>query len=320
MSETVRLYRYQELLRSGHPVSKERLMSETEVSLATFKRDIAKLRDQLNFPIEFDRESQGYVLRRDQPLTELPGFWFSPDEIIVLATIQSLLLQLAPSLMAGQLNTVRERLNKLLEKNGINPSELASRIQLMPLANRQPDGKVFGAITVATLERKRLTINHHNRQRDEIAVRQVSPIDIEYYRDNWYLTAWCHTRNDIRRFAIDAITKADVSDDPAQEVSPEDRDQRLRRGYGIFSGTTVTWARIRFSAERSKWIENETWHPQQKVSKDESGRVIMEIPYSDARELISDILRHGADAEVIAPKALRESAENTLRTALENYQ
>ena len=140
MSETVRLYRYQELLRSGHPVSRERLISETEVSLATFKRDIAKLRDQLNFPIEFDREAQGYVLRQDQALTELPGFWFSPDEIMGLATIQSLLLQLAPSLMAGQLNTVRERLNKLLEKNGINPSELASRIQLMPLANRQPDG------------------------------------------------------------------------------------------------------------------------------------------------------------------------------------
>lgn len=319
MSETVRLYRYQELLRSGHPVSKERLMSETEVSLATFKRDIAKLRDQLNFPIEFDRESQGYVLRRDQPLTELPGFWFSPDEIMGLATIQSLLLQLAPSLMAGQLNTVRERLNKLLEKNGINPSELASRIQLMPLANRQPDGKVFGALTVATLERKRLTINHHNRQRDEIAIRQVSPIDIEYYRDNWYLTAWCHTRNDLRRFAIDAITKAVVSDNPAQEISSEERDQRLRRGYGIFSGTTVTWARIRFSAERSKWIENETWHLQQKVSKDDSGRVIMEIPYSDARELISDILRHGAEAEVIKPKALRDAVAKALKDALKQY-
>ena len=294
-------------------------MSETEVSLATFKRDIAKLRDQLNFPIEFDREAQGYVLRQDQALTELPGFWFSPDEIMGLATIQSLLLQLAPSLMAGQLNTVRERLNKLLEKNGINPSELASRIQLMPLANRQPDGKVFGAITVATLERKRLTINHHNRQRDEIAVRQVSPIDIEYYRDNWYLGAWCHTRNDLRRFAIDAITKAVVSDDPAQEISSEERDQKLRRGYGIFSGTTVTWARIRFSAERSKWIENETWHPQQKVSKDDSGRVIMEIPYSDARELISDILHHGAEAEVIKPKALRDAVARALKDALKQY-
>jgi predicted DNA-binding transcriptional regulator YafY len=57
MSESIRLYKYQALLANGRGASRERLMAAVEVSLATFKRDIAKLRDQMNVPVEFDRDS-----------------------------------------------------------------------------------------------------------------------------------------------------------------------------------------------------------------------------------------------------------------------
>jgi predicted DNA-binding transcriptional regulator YafY len=319
MSEVVRLYRYRDLLRGGHPVTKERLMQETEVSPATFKRDLQKLRDQLNVPIEFDREVGGYVLRATDEKNELPGMWFSSDEIIGLATIQSLLVQLAPSLMSGQLRGIQDRLNQLLAKSGINPEEMASRILLMPLASREADNQVFSTITRATLERKRLVLTHHNRQREETATREVSPIDIEHYRDNWYLSAWCHTRNDIRRFSIDAIKKVRPLESPAISVDDETRRERLQGSYGIFSGTTIRWASIRFTAHRARWVSTEVWHPQQRISTDRQGRLTLEVPYSDDRELVADILRHGAEAEVIKPKALRDAVAKALKDALKQY-
>lgn len=62
MSELVRLYRYKSLLSGRRAVSSQELMTALEISPATFKRDLAKLRDQLHVPIKFNRELGGYTL------------------------------------------------------------------------------------------------------------------------------------------------------------------------------------------------------------------------------------------------------------------
>ena len=63
MSEVVRLYRYKSLLSARRAVSAEELMASLEISRATLKRDIAKLRDQLHVPITFNRELIGDIMR-----------------------------------------------------------------------------------------------------------------------------------------------------------------------------------------------------------------------------------------------------------------
>jgi predicted DNA-binding transcriptional regulator YafY len=67
---------------------------------------------------------------------------------------------------------------------------------------------LFEVIASATLARKRLRIDHYNRQNGQTVSREVSPQRVVHYRDNWYLDAWCHLRNDLRSFAIDAIQAA----------------------------------------------------------------------------------------------------------------
>ena len=47
MSEIVRLYSYKDLFAGRRAVGKAEIMAKLEISEATFKRDIAKLRDQL---------------------------------------------------------------------------------------------------------------------------------------------------------------------------------------------------------------------------------------------------------------------------------
>ena len=94
MSEVVRLYQYKSLLSGRRAVSAQAIQEALEISPATFKRDIAKLRDQLHVPIEFNRELGGYTLEQGHTDTELPGLWFSQEEILALVTIQQLLEQL----------------------------------------------------------------------------------------------------------------------------------------------------------------------------------------------------------------------------------
>jgi predicted DNA-binding transcriptional regulator YafY len=59
MSEIDRLYRYKTLLSSRRAMPREDILNELEISPATFKRDLAKLRDRLNSPIVFDRDLGG---------------------------------------------------------------------------------------------------------------------------------------------------------------------------------------------------------------------------------------------------------------------
>ena len=46
---------------------------------------------------------------------------------------------------------------------------------------------------------------------------------------------------------------------------------------------------------------------------------MLSIPYSEDRELVMDILRHGADVEVLEPEALRHRVRDALLAAVKNY-
>ena len=56
-----------------------------------------------------------------------------------------------------------------------------------------------------------------------------------------------------------------------------------------------------------RWAAKENWHGQQILEFDPSGNYVLQVPYSDDRELVLDILRHGGHVEVLSPKELRKT-------------
>ena len=60
MSQTERIHQIIHLLESSrHPVPIARFLDELEVSRATFKRDLAYLRDRLGAPVTWQRGNDG---------------------------------------------------------------------------------------------------------------------------------------------------------------------------------------------------------------------------------------------------------------------
>jgi len=102
MDRTERFYKIQRLLQARGTVRLADLLRELGVSRATFKRDLEYMRDRMNAPIEWDREKRGYRFveaAAGAPRYELPGLWFSPEEIRALLTMQHLLASLRPVLL-----------------------------------------------------------------------------------------------------------------------------------------------------------------------------------------------------------------------------
>jgi predicted DNA-binding transcriptional regulator YafY len=93
----------------------------------------------------------------------------------------------------------------------------------------------------------------------------------------------------------------------------------LASGYGIFSGTKVQWATLKFSPTVARYVALEEWHPKQKSRMEPDGSYVLEVPFSSDRELAMDVLRYGADVEVIGPRMLREEIAQRLRSAAARY-
>lgn len=321
MAKTDRLAKLKLLFDNSPLLTKARLLRELEISEPTLKRYLALLRDQLNAPVVYDRDLVGWRLERDTPHLgtqyEMPGMWFSAEEMHALLTMQHLLANLdAGGLLQPHIEPLRKKLARILGTGAPEDAEMGRRIKLVTLGARRMHLPSFQAVGTALLRRQRLLLRYHGRGKAQSTEREVSPQRLVHYRDNWYLDAWCHLRGGLRHFSVDAIEQVQVIDRPARDVPETELDAVLGAGYGIFSGQAVQWAMLRFTAHRARWVAAETWHPQQRGTWDEAGRWLLELPYADPRELEMDILRHMPHVEVLAPAELRQSVGGKMREGL----
>jgi predicted DNA-binding transcriptional regulator YafY len=317
MSQTERLYRMRQWLETGRCLRPAEVQRELEVSASTVKRDIQHLRHRMNWPLEWVGELGGWRLDRRQAVVgtqfELPGLYLSAEEIHALLTMQHLLAHLdAGGLLGPHIEPLRRRLTRMLD-GGLPPStEVARRIRVQTVGARRVHLPHFQALGSALLRRRRIEVAYHGRTRDTPSRRELSPQRLVHYRDNWYLDAWCHLRQALRSFSVDAIGQVQVLDRACTEVADTELDAVLGAGYGIFAGREVKWAGLRFTPERSRWVSAETWHPRQRGRFDAEGRWLLELPYADPRELVMDILRHVPEVQVLWPEELAEEVRGKL--------
>lgn len=304
MSKIDRLYSYRTLLTGRRAVPRHEILDKLEISPATFKRDLAKQRDRLNIPVVFDRDLGGYRLEQTDSRQELPGLWFSQDEILALLTIQNMLEQLEPGLLGPKLKPLKGRLDDMLTGQGLSSELLSQRVRIVHAGKRRLKLKCFELVAKATLERKQIMISHFNRQNGKTVERTISPQQLVHYRDNWYVDAWCHLRKEVRSFAVDAINECELLSEDAKELDPDQLRASMQSGYGIFGGAVKGWAKLKFTPERARWVQHEEWHSDQKGHEEPDGSYVLEIPYSDERELVGDILRFGKDVQVLGPQTL----------------
>ena len=313
MSQLERIYKFDRLLRKRQPPTKREILRDFEISPAQFKRDLDFMRERLGASITFDFATGGYRYASED--FNLPGLWFSESEVYSMLLMHALLNQLQNGLVREQLAPFEDKLRALLGNSRRGADSILERMQVTPAAQRPTNPQHFQAICDGTLRRKRLRMRYYARYRDAETDRVVSPQRVVYYRGNWYLDAWCHEKQAIRRFAMDAVREVVVLDERANEVKPDGAEQ----GYGIFAGPAAQTAVLLFDAEAARWVREEEWHPHQKVAHLPDGGIQLEVPYSEPQEIMMDILRHGPHVEVVRPASLRSAVADAHRQAAERY-
>ena len=318
MSKVERLYHLHNILSQRRtPISRQDLMERLECSQATLYRLVNELRDFLGAPIEQDPDTRGFYYDRsyDQPF-ELPGIWISPSELQALLTARQVLSNVQPGLLEGELESLQGRITSLLRQRGLETEGGQSRIHIQHAAGRAVPAHMFQDVLGALIQRRRLCIRYHGRRRDQESERVISPQRLTQYRNSWYLDAWCHEAEGLRSFALERVREQSVLEEEAREVAPEDLSAHFDDSYGIFSGPAEHIAELKFTPEMARWVSDEVWHADQQGAFEADGSWLLKVPFSSARELIMDVLRYGAEVEVLAPGFLRDAvAEEARKTA-----
>lgn len=322
MDKLTRLYRLHQLLagrRVGVPLCQ--IMAELDCSRATANRVIQEMRDTFNAPILFDREQQGYRYDRSNAGGfELPGLWFSESELTGLLSMQRWLDQIGGGFVGRMLAPLGEQMRKMLGDSAAE-GQIAQRIVLQEVGQRPSAAQYFSELAAATLNRVQIEVGYRDRTRNAVTCRVLSPQRLLHYRDNWYLDAYCHLREDLRRFALDRVQSVQVLAIAAREFSADEVMRAFDRTFGIFGGKPAHTAVLRFSDAAAQWVSEEVWHPRQQSEWLADGRYELWLEIGEqAGELVQDILRFGAQVEVVEPIFLREQVRQKLAAALAQYK
>jgi predicted DNA-binding transcriptional regulator YafY len=332
MDRTERFYRIEVLIRDRGFVSFADLQGELEVSRATLKRDLEYLRSRMGVPIVYDRDRNGYRFdaapgaeaeaRRGKTRSgqELPGVWFSEREIHALLTMQQLISGLdGAGILARHLAPLQDKLQAMLGATDSEVREAMKRVRIAQPTRRAVALQCFERVGAALLGRKRLALTYYTRSKRSESQRVVSPQRLVHYRNTWYLDAWCHQQDGLRRFALDAVRQAELVEQRAKEVAMKTVEAELDAGYGIYGGKALRWASLLFAPAAATWVAHETWHEQQQQELLPDGSLRLKLPYSDDTELVMDLMRHGADVLVEGPAELRRHVAERLGAAASRY-
>jgi predicted DNA-binding transcriptional regulator YafY len=322
MSDPERLHRIKYMIQQRKCVPIDAFLDELEISKATFKRDLEYLRSRLNASIIYDRFLGGYKFENpgDVDKVEMTGLWFSEKEATALVLMQHLLSSLDQGGLIGpHIEPLTSIIDGILGQSETTTKELRKRIKVLGMGSRKNSIENFSEVGTALLKRNRLVIQYYAKSKGEETEREISPQRLIFYRENWYLDAYCHMREGLRSFAVDGIRSAVPTNTKAQEISDKECQEHFAQSYGIFSGKATQRAKLRFTPEHARWVSGENWHGQQVGSFDKEGYYLLEFDFNQDPELIMDILKHGSGVEVLGPASLKKRVLEELQKALKNY-
>ena len=282
MSQTERVYKIEMLIRHRGHVSFAALLEELEVSPATLKRDLEFLRSRLGAPIVYDRDRKGYGFDGEHRSQrhELPGLWFNEKELYSLLMAHQLLSELdSDGMLSRHLQPLLDRIHQMLGARDAQSNALMKRVRIIGSAKRAVSSRFFELVGEALIERQRLRLRYLTRGRGEVSERDVSPQRLVHYRNTWYLDAWCHRVESLRRFALDAIEEAALVRTRARDVAMNRVEAAMDAGYGIYAGGVRQWAILVFDAQAAQWVSHEAWHPMQQSKWLDDGRYELGLPF-----------------------------------------
>lgn len=281
-----------------------KLSEQFEISLKTAQRDIEFMRDRLSCPLVYDKNRKGYYYTDNT--FSLPMTYLSSEELTSLLITRKLLQDISGGIIGDEIKSVVNKITAILKRHIAEADTIDNTLSFELIEYSPAPEKIFRTVLEGCLKRRSLALLYQSPAYEEKTRRIVDPYHLLNYMGTWHLIAYCHRRKGIRNFLISRISELNTTDDTFTIRKNFSIKKHLHSTFGLYKGKPLAQVTIRFSPEKSKWFEGQIWHKDQKERILKDGSLELSFPVARLDEIKREILKHGADIEVIKPKGLRE--------------
>jgi proteasome accessory factor B len=136
----------------------------------------------------------------------LPALSFEPDELEAVAHAAARVRELGDPLLAEHAESAVRKLAVDLPMDAARPSDT----RIAPV-RAQPDAEVFGSLTDALQDRKRVTFVYRSMGTDVTAARAVEPFGLFFLNQHWYLAGRVPGEDVVKNYRVSRITDFEVN-------------------------------------------------------------------------------------------------------------
>lgn len=281
----------------------------TDVSLRTIYRDIDDL--SAIFPItEEQRGPKTYYRLLDH--FKLEEIHCSFAELLALVFINRLLENLGP----GQVTAAGLGLTQRLIAGLPEPQRLYL-LDLYPYFRVEIPGgtgrgvKIIQLLADAIRLKKAVRISYQAFGSDEESQRIIHPYTI-YFRQKYYVVAWCTARAALREFRLDRIKEAEMLEILFQPHSSFNYEEYSKRSWEALKGEEDYQVVLRFAATAANFIREYLGNKADRLVDLPDGGLEFYKSVSLLDEISAWVLSMGAEVEVLAPPELQTIIKETV--------
>ena len=286
-----------------------------EISVRTMYRDLAAL-GEAGIPIMAEA-GVGYSLVKGY---HLPPVMFTAEEAGALFMGGKLVEQLTDASLRKQMESALLKIRSVLPRERQDHLDRLERstavVGKQAVAVARMASEALIPIQQALAERRVLALDYLGGARRELTRRQVEPLGLIYYADNWHLIAHCRLRCDLRDFRSDRIRSLRLLNEVFTghtDFSLPEYMETAAREDGL---ETVV---IRFKREVMEHVRRD-WNIRVEQEKEEAnGEVAVTLRIYALESFASWILSFGDKAEVASPERLKSVVATEAAKVMAKY-
>ena len=290
----------------------------TDICDSTIEKDMFAMRMEFDAPIKYSKREKGYYYEDEEySIEKIP---LSEDDISAIKFATNTLMQFRD---VGIFKQFGFAIDKIFDRVHIanNPTDdsVESFVQFESVPETS-GSEMLADFLKAIKEKLIVEFTYTSFLNGRVKDRKVLPLLLKEYRNRWYLICYNPSKSKIMTFGLDRIGNLTISKEHFLDKFDFDADNYFKHSMGITANEDLPVVVI-FKIDKvgSKYLQSQPLHTSQTLIKEGNNRDSFQLNVIISEELRRIMLSYGSQIEVIKPKKLRSSIQNTISEMVENY-
>ncbi len=197
------------------------------------------------------------------------------------------------------------------------------RVHGVLFKNYEKQQGIIKTVNRAILENRLVEVVYHSIGKSP-RTRIIEPLETVLFQSSLYIIAAANEDRDpatrIREFKLDRFQRAEILDKRFTPPTEEELDGYVGNSFGVSIGQEVQTLKILVRGYAARLVQEDPWHPDQKIEPQPDHSVMLTIQSVNLRETLTRVLSLGPEAEIIEPVSVRKEIKKLLDAAAGQYK